>query len=121
MDWQQFQEFARGQMERHFGLPLSERQLPDVPKRFDLVSPDGKIVGDAKYPSLVNRQTLPPAKFMEIAGHVWLLEKTRADSLFLVFGNQREVPAWWLKKYRTIVGRVAFYFLHDDGKVETLT
>ena len=120
MDWQGFQELARAQMGRHFGVPLSERELPGVPKRLDLVSPDGKIVGDAKYLALVNRQKLPPAKFMEIAGHVWLLEKTRADTLFLVFGNQREVPAWWLKKYGTIVGNVAFYFLQDDGKMEKL-
>ena len=120
MDWRDFQDIAQVRMSAYLDIPLEERVPPGVPKRFDLVSGDFSVVGDAKYLTLVNRVKLPPAKFMEIAGHVWLLERTPAKRRFLVFGNQREVPTWWLKKYGTLVQSVEFYFLSQDGSVERL-
>ncbi len=120
MDWHQFQEFARKLMARHFGTELLERAIPGVPKKFDMVSSDGAIVGDAKYLSLVGGVRTPSAKFMEIAGHVWLLDKTGAKRIFLVLGNQREVAASWLKKYGSIAGRIELYFLTADGTLERL-
>ncbi len=57
---------------------------------------------------------------MEIAGHVWLLERTTVPRRFLVFGNQRRVSEWWLEKYGGLVDGVAFYFLADDGTREQL-
>lgn len=90
-----------------------------MPKKFDMVSPDGALVGDAKFLTLVRGEKWPPAKAMEIAGHVWLLEKTRASRRFLVFGNQRRVSEWWLEKYGPLVSDVEFYFLADDGTLES--
>jgi hypothetical protein len=95
--------------------------VPGVPKEWDMVSPDGDIVGDAKYFTLVQGQRLPPAKFSIIAEHVWLLEKTGAPATFLVFGNDRQVPALWLQRYGSLASGVAFYFLTDDGVLELLT
>ena len=120
MTWREFEDLARKKMSAHFGVDLIERALPGVPKRFDMASDDGLIVGDAKYLTLIKRTTIPPAKFMEIAGHIWLLEKTGAGRKFLVFGNQREVPERWLKKYGTIVKGVELYFLSDEGSLECL-
>jgi hypothetical protein len=91
-----------------------------VPKEFDMVSPDGDIVGDAKYFTLVRGQRLPPAKFSVITEHVWLLERTGAPTTFLVFGNDRQVPELWLQRYGSLVSSVAFYFLSDDGTLELL-
>ncbi len=120
MDWRDFQKLARDRMSEHFGTPLNELTPVGIPKRFDLVSEDGQIVGDAKYLTLVRGKNIPPAKFMEIAGHVWLLENTPASRRFLVFGNQREVPEWWLKKYGAIIKTVEFYFLSNQGELEKL-
>lgn len=120
LSWPEFQNFASQRMQQHFGVSLAERAVPGVPKRFDMVSADGTVVGDAKNLTLVHGTDLPPAKFMEIAGHVWLLEKTGASRVFLVFGNQREVPERWLAKYRAIVGRVEFYFLASSGALDRL-
>ena len=61
--------------------------------------------------------TYPQAKFMEITGHMWLLERTTARRRFLVFGNQRRVSEWWLEKCG---GGVEFYFLADDGTLDQL-
>jgi len=94
---------------------------PAQPKRFDMVSPVGDIVGDAKYFTLVCGHRLPPAKFSVIAEHVWLLGKTGAATAFLVFGNDRQVPLLWLKRYGVLVSRVDFYFLTDDSILELLT
>jgi hypothetical protein len=91
-----------------------------VPKRFDLVSPDKDIVGDAKYYTFVRGQRLPPAKFSVVAEYVWLLEKTEAAVKFLVFGNDRQVPELWLQRYGGLVPAVSFYFLTDDGALEEL-
>ena len=115
-----FEELARSVMSAHFGVPLVRGEVPGVPKEFDMVSPDKDIVGDAKYFTLVRGQWLPPAKFSIIAEHVWLLEKTGAPVTFLVFGNDRQVPALWLQRYGNLTSGVAFYFLTDDGALEQL-
>lgn len=115
-----FEDLARTVMSAHFGVPLSVGEVRGVPKRFDLVSPDKDIVGDAKYFTLVRGQRLPPAKFSVIAEHVWLLEKTGAPVTFLVFGNDRQVPVLWLQRYGDLASGVAFYFLTDDGRLEVL-
>jgi hypothetical protein len=115
-----FEHLARSVMSRHFGVPLAPGQVPGVPKEFDMVSPDGRIVGDAKYFTLVRGEHLPPAKFSVIAEHVWLLEKTGAAEPFLVFGNDRRVPLRWLERYGHLASPVAFYFMGDDGTLERL-
>lgn len=120
MDWRGFQESARGVMSSALGVELRERKIPNFPKKFDMVSPDFQFVGDAKYLTLVGGKRTPPAKLMEIAGHVWLLEKVPAMRRFLVFGNQREVSELWLKKYQTLLAGVEFYFLNEDGRLEQL-
>jgi hypothetical protein len=97
-----FEDLARSVMGNYFGVPLRSGQVSGVPKEFDLVSPDGNIVGDAKYFTLVRGQRLPPATF-------------------LVFGNDRQVPSLWLERYGHLVGDVAFYFLTDEGELELLT
>ena len=98
-NWREFERFARKIMSQYFGVQLEERKPSGFPKKFDMVSTNGDIVGDAKFLTLVHRKSLPHAKFMEIAGHVWLLEKVNARRRFLVFGNQKRVPEWWLEKY----------------------
>ena len=121
VDWKSFQETARVTMGRHFNTTLRECRPAGCPKKFDFVSPDGEIVGDAKYLTLVKGHRLPAAKNMEIAGHVWLLEKTQdAKIRFLVFGNQRRVPEWWLEKYGGLNTIVQFYFLSNDGALVRL-
>ena len=120
MDWKEFQEFARLRMSEFFNVRLEERNPLGFPKKFDLVSPDGRYVGDAKYLTLVRGVKLPPAKFMEIAGHIWLLEKVEADTRFLVFGNQRRVIEWWLEKYGHLSSKVDFYFIDSKGNIDKL-
>jgi hypothetical protein len=115
-----FEDLARTVMSKHFGVPLVPGQVPGVHKEWDMVSADGDIVGDAKYFTLVHGQRLPPAKFSVIAEHVWLLEKTGAPLTFLVFGNDRQVPEFWLQRYGSLVSGVSFYFLADDGTLEVL-
>lgn len=116
----QFEELARQVFRQHFGVTLNEGQVPGVPKLFDFVSPDGSIVGDAKYFTLVGGHRLPPAKFSVIAEHVWLLEKIGAKHKFLVFGNDREVPVRWLARFGPLCEEVKIYFLSDEGRLENL-
>src|SRR6266851_10376791 len=95
----EFEDFARSAMSRHYGTALQPGRIPGIPKKFDLVSNDGRIVGDAKFYALVRGEQLPPAKFSGIAEYVWLIQKTQAPQQFLVFGNDRRVPEEWLKRY----------------------
>ncbi|MDP9374108.1 MAG: hypothetical protein M3Q65_16940 [Chloroflexota bacterium] len=112
---QAFETLARRILGDHYGVALSPGSVPGVPKLFDLVSPDGRVVGDAKYYARVG-----PARFSVIAEHVWLLEKTGAPETFLVFGNDRETPQLWLQRYGSLVFNITFYFLTDDGRLESL-
>jgi hypothetical protein len=117
----QFEELARQVFNQYFGVSLSEGQVSGVPKLFDFVSPDGSVVGDAKYFTLVGGHRLPPAKFSVIAEHVWLLEKTGANTKFLVFGNDREVPVRWLARYGALVSSVQFFFMDDRGEIALIS
>ncbi len=117
----QFEKLAQVVMGGYFGLVLRQGHVEGVPKRFDLVSPDGSTVGDAKYFTMVRGRSLPPAKFSIIAEHVWLLEKTTAATKFLVFGNDRRVPEEWLRRYGHLKENVEFYFLsRGSGRPERL-
>lgn len=120
MNWKEFEEFARKTMSHYLGVKLIEKNPSGFPKKFDMVSPDEDIVGDAKFLTLVQGKRLPPAKFMEISGHVWLLEKVEAKRRFIVFGNQRRVPEWWLEKYGKLLHNTEFFFIDTNGKVERL-
>jgi hypothetical protein len=115
-----FEALARHVLSQYYGVELAPGQVGEVRKTFDLVSPDGQVVGDAKYYTRVGGTKLPPAKFATIAEHVWLLEHTGAAQTFLVFGNDREVPALWLVRYGNLVGATTFYYLDDDGQIECL-
>jgi hypothetical protein len=53
MNWRAFQESARCVMSARLGVELSERKMPNFPKKFDMVSADFQSVGDAKYLTLV--------------------------------------------------------------------
>jgi hypothetical protein len=113
MNWKEFEKLARRAMNQYFGVELVEKNPKNFPKRFDMVSPNEDIVGDAKFLTLVHRKKTPPAKMMEIGGHVWLLEKVDAKIRFLAFGNQRNVPEMWLRKYGSLVQNVEFYFINS--------
>ena len=115
-----FEQLARFVMSDVYGVKLRSGKLGRVNKEFDMASPDGTIVGDAKYFSMVGGERLPPAKFSIIAEHVWLLENTGAKEMFLVFGNDRRVPEKWIEKYGELAADVSFYFLSDDGQLEVL-
>jgi len=115
-----FEAAARLAMSRYFNVALSAGQVPGVPKIFDLMSEDRRIVGDAKYYTLVQDERTPPAKFSVIAEHVWLLEKTQAQTQFLVFGNDRRVPEKWLAKYGVLARRCDFYFLTAENQLQRL-
>jgi len=115
-----FESLARQVFSRYYGTHLKPGCLPGIPKKWDLLSDDGMIVGDAKYYTLVGGSSLPPAKFSTIAEHVWLLEKTDARTKFLVFGNQIEVPQHWLARYGKLVSGVNFFFLDAEGNITLL-
>lgn len=109
---QEFEDFARTVMSNYYDKYLSPGQIPGVPKLFDFVSDDRKIVGDAKYYTLVRGRSAPPAKFATIAEHVWLLEKLDSVKRFLVFGNDRRVPEEWLRRYGSLIKDISFFFLN---------
>ncbi len=115
-----FERFCQDVMAKEYGVALGPATVEGVRKQFDLVSTDETIVGDAKYYTAVNGTSLPPAKFATIAEYVWLLEKTKAKKRFLIFGNDRRVPEWWLDRYGNLLRGVQFFFLSDNGKLELL-
>lgn len=115
-----FEERARLVLSAYYSVELAPGTVPGIPKRFDMVSSDRQVVGDAKSYALVGGTRRPPAKLATISEYIWLLEKTGAPDTFLVFGNDRRVPELWLKDYSPLLSNVAFYFLHNDNRLEFL-
>jgi hypothetical protein len=119
MDSRGFEELACRVMAEHYGVRWDAAPHGLI-KKFDMVSLDRQVIGDAKYYSLVNGTKMPPAKLSTIAEHVWLLEKIPARHRFLVFGNQIEVPQMWLQRYGHLCPEIEFYFLDNDGALSGL-
>jgi hypothetical protein len=116
-----FENLCMNKLGEYFKAYLSKGKVPNIPKEFDMVSPDGKIIGDAKYFTMVRGESIlpriPSAKFATIAEHVWLLEKSDAVHKFLCFGNDRRVPKEWLKRYGHLVENVTFFFLDEQTRL----
>jgi hypothetical protein len=113
-----FQERARTLLSQRWGVDLAERAVTlvgGVVKKFDLVSPDAQIVGDAKsYKNLPS----PSAKWSAIAEYVWLLQHTTARRRFLVFGNSDLVPSRWLLRFAPLCREVEFLFIDGDEIID---
>lgn len=108
-------------MSEHFGVPLDPRKVAGTPKKFDLVSPDGSIVGNAKYYTMVRGISPASAKCSVIAEHVWLLEHTRrAETIPRL--RQRPPRAGGMAQGRGhLVNGVDFYFIDQTGSLSLLS
>ncbi|HRE41172.1 MAG TPA: hypothetical protein PLG90_07545 [Ignavibacteria bacterium] len=88
-------------------------KISEFKKKFDFVSIDESVIGDAKFfgnDSIKNNNTEVMSK---IAESVWLLEKTKAENKFLIFGGREEIPNNWLKKFINVTN-IKFYYLNED-------
>src|SRR5205807_2339144 len=99
----------------YWGAELEPRSVQvggTVPWRFDLVSEDRSIVGDAKW---LKNIAVPAAKWQAIAEYIWFLQKVPADRVFMVFGQDAAVAERYLKRVRPLTSPVEFYFLDGSG------
>ena len=111
---QEFQKEVQVFLTNHWNKKFSEGKINinGVEKTFDLVSEDKEYIGDVKYYKNIK---VPAAKWSTIAEYVWLLEKTNAKKIFLVFGKDVDVPKRWLKRFGPLTN-VEFYFF-ESGKL----
>jgi len=112
-----FESFARKVMSKHFGVKLAPRKLPGWPKLFDMASSDGTIVGEAIFMAETGKAKAPPGKLSYITEKVWMLEKTSAETKFIVFGGDATPAKEWLRKYGKFVDKVQFYVIADNGEL----
>ena len=77
-------------------------------------------MGDVVCLTMGGASKLPPARVSIVSELVWMLEKTGAPKVFVVFGKDRRVPQEWLRRYGNLAGAVNFYFLSDNGEIEIL-
>lgn len=114
-DGYSFERHAATVINAEWEVELSSRPVrlaEGVVKKFDLVSSDRAIVGDAKH---YKNLPTPAAKWSTIAEYVWLLQHVQdAKRRFLVFGLDREVPERWLERFRPLTKGIDFWFL--DGE-----
>ncbi len=80
--------------------------------KFDLVSTDSQIVGDAKW---LKNISVPAAKWQTIAECIWLLQKVPAQRVFMVFGQDAEVAERYLRRVGPLTAPLEFYFLDGSG------
>ncbi len=113
-----FELYVRGSFSNLWGAELQTAIVDvggSVPKSFDFVSADGRIVGDAKWYSMRANSVAPQAKLSIIAEYIWRLQQVRADRRFLVFGRDASVAELFLRRYRPLTKPVEFYFLDGTG------
>lgn len=114
-DWRQFEEYARRYFSKLWEVDLQPRTVhvaKQVPWKFDLVSPDQHLVGDAKW---LKNIAVPAAKWQAIAEYIWLLQKVEAEKVFMVFGRDIEVAERYLTRVRPLTAPLEFFFLDAAG------
>jgi hypothetical protein len=90
MSWQKKEEHVRKVLSEKFGAKFEEREVPlrgtDKPYRFDLVSPDGSIVGEVKtYVSPTKSGQRPSAKIARASeGCLFLMHAEGAKKRLLI-------------------------------------
>jgi hypothetical protein len=113
---------AREIMSKYFEEDLSLKKFNQIPKTFEFVSKNLKIVGDGKFLSLPPNGRFPIPYLRSISESVWFLEKIEAEKKFIVFGNSREIPKFWLNTYGHLLKDIDFYFLHmPEKRLEKMT
>jgi len=113
--WRSFEDYARRYFFDLWGVDLQCRSVDvagTVPWKFDLVSPDQRCVGDAKWLKSI---AVPAAKWQAIAEYIWLLQKVEADKTFMEFGQDADVAERFLRRVRPLTAPVEFYFLDRSG------
>lgn len=111
-----FEKYAQQYFSTLFGVDLQKRTVMVaelVPWIFDLVSTDYHYVGDAKW--FLHNKNGNGAKSQAIAEYIWLLQKVKADKVFLVFGRDAEVAEEYLKRIRLLASPLEFYYLDGSG------
>jgi len=119
MPTQESNKFERNALEflnKKWKLKLERKtiQFNGATHSFDFVSSNKKYIGDAKYLAMRTSNKIPHAKLAAISEYVWLLEKTNCDHKFLIFGNNKNVPLEWLRRFKTLTS-VKFYFLKNNN------
>ncbi len=111
-----FADHARRILSARWGTTLQRRQamLPGgVAQTFELVSGNGRIVGDVV--RLADRGRTLEAKSAAIAEAVLIVgHVTNADRRFLVVGEGWDVVSRWLASYRLLLDGVELWFLEGD-------
>ena len=111
-----FSAHARQVLSARWGTTLYHRDamLPGgVAQPFELVSGNGRIVGDVV--SLAGRGYSDEAKAAAIAEAVLIVgHVTNADRRFLVLGQDWDVVSRWLTRYRLLLDGVEVWFLDGD-------
>jgi hypothetical protein len=111
-----FPDHARRVLSARWGTTLQLRHavLPGgVAQPFELVSGNGRIVGDVVW--LADRGRTADAKSAAIAEAVLIVgHVTNADRRFLVFGDGWDVLSRWLASYRLLLDGVELWFLDGD-------
>ena len=110
-----FPAHARRVLSSRWGTVLQRRQamLPGgVTETFELVSGNGRIVGDVVW--LADRgpweaKSAAISEAVLIVGHA-----ANAHRRFLVFGEEWDALSRWLSRYRGILGGVEIWFLAGD-------
>lgn len=111
-----FPAHARRVLSGRWGTSLHRRSamLPGgVAQTFELVSGNGRIVGDvvwlADHGESVEVKSAAIAEAVLIVGHV-----VDAHRRFLVFGRDLDVVSPWLARYRLVLDGVEVWFLEGD-------
>jgi hypothetical protein len=111
-----FAAHARRVLSSRWGTTLHRRQavLPGgVARTFELVSGNGRIVGDVV--ALGDRGRTMAARSAAIAEAVLIVgHVTNADRRFLVFGDEHDVLSRWLADYRLLLDGLELWFLDGD-------
>lgn len=92
---QAFEAYARTYCSHLWGVTLAPRIVtlaPAVRHSFDMVSSDGRFVGDAK--CFVTNASRAPAKKSNIAEYVWLLQHAALVTDAYVFLYLAQMQAW---------------------------
>ncbi len=111
---------ARRAVETHYGCTFDMAVPDELSPAWRLVGDDGGTLGYALHAAPLADGRVPAGRLVLLSGLVWLLEKSEAETPFVVIGGDPATANAWQKHHGPYCDEVEVFFLGGEGKLSQL-
>ncbi len=111
---------AREAVETHYGCAFDTVAPDELSPAWRLVGDDGETLGYALHTTPLADGRVPAGRLVLLSGLVWLLEKSEAETPFVVIGGDPATANAWRMHHGPYCDEVEVFFLDEEEKLSQL-